>query len=253
VIRGRALAAALVLLVAPTAAAQTADPVQELAALRAVVEAREVAEVLALRRRWRLAMGLGVAAATAFDVVHDEREVRFEGGFAGVLSATLTRGLTDFFDVFARVELSAPLRATTFPDAVRDAVADLPCAGSRRFELPQGIGGLGAAEMGLRLRVLDPRSRFFVGLGVRVAGRWTESSGPWSVRCEALDGTRAQLAAGTLRESPVVLDLGATAETGYQFGETRAWETGLRLSLGGIADGDITARLAQWYIAWSPW
>jgi hypothetical protein len=51
----------------------------------------------------------------------------------------------------------------------------------------------------------------------------------------------------------VVLDLGATAETGYQFGETRAWETGLRLSLGGIADGDITARLAQWYIAWSPW
>lgn len=250
----RALAAALVAsLLTPPALAQGSDPAQELAALRAVVEAREVAAALALRRRWRLAVGLGVAAATAFDVVQDEREVRFEGGFAGVLSATLTRGLTDFFDVFARVELSAPLRATTIPEAVRDAVADVPCAGSRRFELPQGIGGLGAAEVGLRLRVLDPRSRFFVGLGVRVAGRWTESSGPWSVRCEALDGTRAQIGAGTLRESPVVLDLGATAETGYQFGETRAWEAGLRLSLGGIADGDITARLAQWYIAWSPW
>lgn len=251
---GRALVAALVAsLLTPPAVAQASDPAQELAALRAVVEAREVAAALALRRRWRLAVGLGVAAATAFDVVQAEREVRFEGGFAGVLSATLTRGLTDFFDVFARVELSAPLRATTIPDAVRNAVADVPCAGSRRFELPQGLGGLGAAEVGLRLRVLDPRARFFVGLGVRVAGRWTESSGAWTVRCEALDGTRAPLGAGTLRESPVVLDLGATAETGYQFGETRAWETGLRLSLGGIADGDITARLAQWYIAWSPW
>lgn len=238
---------------AADSSAQPRDDSEELRALRAVVEARQVAEAMALRRRWRLSLGLGVSANTAFEHVSAERQVRFDEGFAGVFSVNVTRGFTELFDLFARLELSLPHRGSVIPEAVRDAVVDAPCAGSRRFEIPEGFGGLGALEAGLRLRAIHPRSRFFVGLGVRVAGRWTSVSGPWSVRCEALDGTRRLLAQGELSESPVVLDLGASVETGYQFGATRAWEAGLRLSLGGIADGDISARSGQWYIAWSPW
>ncbi|MEZ4394050.1 MAG: hypothetical protein R3A48_23495 [Polyangiales bacterium] len=247
------VAATLAALLPAPALAQPPAPDEDLEALRAVVHARQVAEAMAQRRRWRLSLGLGVAANTPFEVIQPERQVRFDGGFSGVFSANVTRGFTELFDLYARLEVSLPLQGTSIPTSIRDAVAEQPCAGSRRFELPLGLGGLGTLELGLRVRALDARSRFFVGLGVRVAARWAEASGAWSVHCEALDGSRALLGAGELRESPVVTDLGASLETGYQFGASRAWEVGLRLSLGGIADGDITARTGQWYIAWSPW
>jgi hypothetical protein len=241
------------MLAAGAASAQDPPGRDELAQIRAVAEARDAAEALALRRRWRLHFGLGVAAATAFDVVESDREVRFDGGFAGVLSGTLTRGITELFDVFARVELTAPQRASVLPGSARRDVAAVPCAGSRRFELPQGAGGIASLDVGLRLRTLDARSRFFVGFGLRVAARWNMVDGPWRVYCDALDGTRTLITQGSVDASTVVPDLGASLETGYQFGATRAWEVGLRLSVGGIAGGDITAQIGQWYLAWSPW
>lgn len=249
----RAAVTAGIVLAAGAAQAQAPPGPEELARIRAVVEARETADALAIRRRWRLSLGLGVLAGTAFDVSDAAREVRFDGGLAGAFAVMVTRGLTELFDLFARVEVGAPLRASVLPADARREVAASPCAGSRRFELPQGYGGLAAADVGLRLRALDARSPFFIGMALRVAARWNDVAGPWRVWCDALDGTRTIAAQGDLRASPVLPDLGATLETGYRFGAAASWELGLRLSLGGIAEGDIRARLGQFYVMWSPW
>lgn len=245
--------AASVTLAASVAGAQAPPDAAELARIRAVVDARETADALAVRRRWRLSLGLGLVATTPFDVTDEGREVRFEGGFAGSLAAMITRGITDLFDAYARLELVAPQRASVLPTDARRAVAAVPCAGSRRFDLPQGAGGLAALDLGLRLRTLDARSPFFVGFALRVATRWNAVDGPWRVWCDALDGTRSLVAQGVSSDSPLVPDLGATLETGYRFGPASSWEVGLRLSLGGIAEGDINARLGQFYVMWSPW
>lgn len=248
------LAAAWGVLAATAARAQAPPDAAELSRIRAVVEARETADAMAIRRRWRPAVGLGLVATTSFDVSTDDgREVRFEGGFAGALSAMVTRAITERFDVFARVELAAPQRASVLPPEAQRAVAATPCAGSRRFDLPQGAGGLAAADLGLRMRLVDARSPFFIGFGLRLALRWNDVSGPWRVWCDALDGARTLVVQGDVSDAPLVPDLGATLDTGYRFGPQEAWEVGLRLSLGGIADGDINARLGQLYVMWSPW
>lgn len=253
--RQRIGGAALVLLIAREAAAQApvAPTAAEFAAIRAAVEAREIDAAMALRSRWRLGLGLGLVATTSFDARESIGELRFEGGFSGAIFAALTRGITEVFDVAGRLEVAAPQEASVLPAEAAMAVAGVPCTGSRRFERPRGAGALGALDVGLRARLFDARSPFFVGIAMRAAVRWNDVAGAWSVWCEGADGTRARLAGGEVRGAPPRMDLGASLETGYRFGARASWEVGLRLSLGGLTEGDIATRLGQWYLAWSPW
>lgn len=255
------LAATLVAacLAASPACAQTlgddrvlAPDTAELEAIERAWRARESERLFALRHRVRLTLEAGGAVALYREHVTDALTLRREAALAPMLAVGARYGIIPSFEVQARVELVAPLPLGVIDNGAFTRAAMKSCDGARAFDLAQTLAAMLTLDAGFRVRVFSSLSPFYVGASMRLSGQFSGGGdGAWAVRCVDARGATTSQIRGSVDRSTASLDVGASLETGYRFGERESWDVGLRLTVQALGTNEAGVAGAQFYVGWS--
>jgi hypothetical protein len=255
---GRTVATAAALLLPAAALGQTlgderavAPDEAELAAIERAWDARESARLAALRRRVRPYVELGPSVLRARDDRSDGLFLRRDAAAAVSLALGVRYGFAPAFEVHGRMEAVGPLAVGAIDDAASARAATAPCAGTLRFDFVSAAGALLTLEAGVRARVFNARSPFYVGVGARLGAQVTGGDGPYAIRCVDAAGVERSRVSGAADAGSLALDVGAALETGYRFGDGERWDVGLRLLVHRIGTDAAGVAGAQVALGWS--
>ncbi len=224
----------------------------ELDAIEQAWRARETARRFALRHTWRFFTEAGVSAFRYREHVTDDLTLRREDALAPFVAAGLRYGVTALVEVHARAEFAGPLPVRAMRNADFTAVAATPCDGQRDFSLVSVTGALATLDVGIRGRVFQALSPFYLGASLRVSAQPVWGGGAWSVRCIDASGAARPSNTGSADVSALVFDVGASLDTGYRFGANEAWEVGLRLLVHALGTNDAGLGGGSFFVGWSP-
>lgn len=224
---------------------------REVEAITRAWRERETQRLHAVRHRIWGVVDVGVAVLRYREYVTDTLTLRREDALAPTLALGARYGITPAFELFGRVEVTAPVRVGVIDNTAFTRASATACDGTRRFELAPATAALATLELGFRTRVLTSLSPFFVGVGLRLGVQVSSGSGAWAIQCVDDRGRDTSRIAGESSGEALRMDLGAVLETGYRFGDDERWQLGLRMLVQALGTNDAGLGGAQLALGWA--
>ncbi len=224
----------------------------ELDAIERAWRRRETERLFALRHRVRLIVEAGASVTRYREHVTDAVTLRRDPSLAAMAAVGGRYALTPAFEVHLRGELVAPLPVGAIDNGAFARVATTPCDATRRYDLAPATAAALTLDAGFRVRAITALSPFYVGGALRLTGQVSTGSGEWAVRCVDARGATVSEVTGSVDASAAVVDVGASLETGYRFGERESWDVGIRMTVQALGTNAAGLGGAQFFVGWSP-